>query len=118
MGRAVWPLQKLDELQWAVRQLGGDTYCVPLGGGEGTLGGAEKRKKISFHVKGGSEGTLPGSRNAPFRAWGGSEGGGGVPSSHASSAVHLAPGEGLSRGGSTGSAHIVRAAHTNNHTQP
>ena len=51
MGRAVSPLQKLDELQWAVRQLGGDTNCVPLGGEEGTLGGAEKRKKISFHVQ-------------------------------------------------------------------
>ena len=83
------------------------------------LGGAEKRKKISFHLKGGSEGTLPGSRNAPFRAWGGSQGGGGVPSSHASSAVHLAPGDGTL----TGRVHTrVRATHrarrTHNHTQP
>ena len=30
-----------------------------LGGGEGSLGGAAKRKKVSFHVKGGSRGYPP-----------------------------------------------------------
>ena len=50
-------------------------------------------------MKGGSEGTLSGPRNRPFRARGGSDGGGGVPSSRASSTVHLAPGEGQRWGG-------------------
>ena len=82
---------------------GGNGGCYLLGGGEGRgpLGGAEKQKIVSFHMKGGSEGTLPDSRNAPFRAWGGSQGGEGYPHHMPrppSIYLTAVPGEGLSRG--------------------